>query len=291
MNGIFLIDKPVGVSSFYVTTQVKRKLGQSKVGHAGTLDPMASGVLPVMAGRATKLIDMLPNQTKRYRATMMLGMTTDTLDTTGEVLSDQPVFSTKEDIEKLLLEFTGEIEQIPPMYSALNVGGEKLYNIARRGGQVERAPRKCTIFSIDLVEVLSDDRYVIDVLCSKGTYIRSLIDDIGLKLGCGAVMTALRRTQAGGFSIEKCVSLSDFMALPIEKTLNRPENVLEECGKIRVTQAQARRFSNGGALDVDRLMPPNKFAEEFYRVYDDGEFLGLGRIENGRLKPRWVNEK
>lgn len=290
MNGIFLIDKPVGVSSFYVTSQVKRKLNQRKVGHAGTLDPMASGVLPIMAGRATKLIDLLPSQTKRYVATFMLGMTTDTLDTTGEVLTDQPVLVSESDVRAVLPQFRGEITQIPPMYSALHSGGEKLYELARRGVSIERQPRSCTIYNLELAQALSDDRYVIDVTCSKGTYIRTLIDDIGAALGCGAVMTALRRVEAGDFKIERCISLADFVQLDIEDTMCSPESVLDAYSALTVTPPQARRFKNGGALDVIRLTLPND-RTELLRVYGGEEFIGLGKVENGQLKPQWVDEK
>lgn len=202
MDGIIILDKPEDFTSFDMVAKMRRLLGTRKVGHAGTLDPMATGVLPIFVGRATKCCDILPNQNKRYTATFQLGYTTDTLDATGRVLTRTEVSATKEDVEKALESFRGEIMQLPPMYSAIQINGKRLYDLARQGIEIEREKRPVTITELNLLS--ADDTqhiYQIDVACSKGTYIRTLCADIGEALGCGATMTALRRTEAAGFSI------------------------------------------------------------------------------------------
>ncbi|MBQ2676562.1 MAG: tRNA pseudouridine(55) synthase TruB [Clostridia bacterium] len=287
MNGIVLIDKPRGVTSFKVTASVRKKLNQKRVGHAGTLDPMATGVLPVMVGQAARLTDLLPSQQKRYVAEFMLGMTTDTLDCEGEVLTDQPVNCTKDDVLAVINSFVGEITQVPPMYSALKKDGVRLYDLARQGIEVKREKRTVTIYSIDLTDC-GDDRYTIDVLCSKGTYIRTLIDDIGLKLGCGAFMTALRRTQSNGFDISQCIPLDEFMQSDIKDTVKSPEYGLMQYPEVVVTSPQAVRFKNGGELDLNRLKVNN--LQGYLRVYGPDNFIGLGEVldEKGVLKPKCV---
>ena len=204
MDGIIILDKPEDFTSFDMVAKMRRLLGTRKVGHAGTLDPMATGVLPIFVGRATKCCDILPNQNKRYTATFQLGYTTDTLDATGRVLTRTEVSATKEDVEKALESFRGEIMQLPPMYSAIQINGKRLYDLARQGIEIEREKRPVTIMELNLLS--ADDTqhiYQIDVACSKLTYIRTLCADIGEALGCGATMTALRRTEAAGFSIDK----------------------------------------------------------------------------------------
>ena len=202
MDGIIILDKPEDFTSFDMVAKMRRLLGTRKVGHAGTLDPMATGVLPIFVGRATKCCDILPNQNKRYTAAFQLGYTTDTLDATGRVLTRTEVSATKEDVEKALESFRGEIMQLPPMYSAIQINGKRLYDLARQGIEIEREKRPVTIMELNLLS--ADDTqhiYQIDVACSKGTYIRTLCADIGEALGCGATMTALRRTEAAGFSL------------------------------------------------------------------------------------------
>ena len=286
MNGFVLINKPCGMTSFKVTGAIKHKTGEKRCGHAGTLDPIATGVLPVMIGRATRLIDLIDDNKKTYKAEIVFGLTTDTLDCEGEVLTDQPVNITEDEINKALKDFEGEITQIPPMYSALSKDGVKLYKLARKGIEVERKQRKTTIFSIKLLKFDGVDTAEIEVVCSKGTYIRTLIDDLGIKLKCGAFMSKLQRTYGSGFSIENCITLSDFLDSDIEKTVIPADKAVMSFPAVFVTQNQSKRFKNGNELDLKRL----KIAEKanYYRVYFGEEFLGLGEIKNDSLKPKCV---
>lgn len=286
MNGFVLINKPCGVTSFSVTGKVRRALSADKAGHAGTLDPIATGVLPVMVGRATKLIDILPDEKKTYLAGFMLGMTTDTLDCEGEVLTDQPVNVTKEQLQSAIALFTGEIEQIPPMYSALSKDGVKLYQLARKGIEVERKARRITIFSNELVSYDENTNIgVMRVSCSKGTYIRTLIDDIGMQLSCGAFMTTLTRESGSGFDIESCVSLEDFLDWP-EKYFIDVENCLRNFPKVYVSSSQAKRFSNGGSLDIARCKLVGRSG--IFRVYGEDRLIGLGEIIDNELRLKWL---
>ncbi len=287
MTGVICIDKCQGKTSFDVVAAVRRLTGERKAGHTGTLDPMATGVLPVMLGGATRFLDFLPDSDKRYRAVFELGRTTDTLDDTGTVLTTSKVECSKEDVLATASKFTGEITQIPPMYSAVSVNGRRLYELARKGETVERPERKATVYSLQVVS--SDEvnnRYTIDVSCSKGTYIRTLIDDIGRELGCGAVMTALRRTCAMGLDEENSVTLERLGEICSEENgvnsiLIPVEKLLEVYPFVRVTAAQGKRFSNGGELDGGRL--PVNIQDGLYRVIDqDGRFLGLGRGDSGQ---------
>ena len=286
MNGFVLINKPCGVTSFSVTGKVRRALSVDKAGHAGTLDPIATGVLPVMVGRATKLIDILPDEKKTYLAGFMLGMTTDTLDCEGEVLTEQPVNVTKEQIESAIAHFTGKIDQVPPMYSALSKDGVKLYQLARKGIEVERKARSITIFSNELVSYDENTNIgIMRVCCSKGTYIRTLIDDIGMYLRCGAFMTTLTRERGSGFDIESCVPLEDFLECP-KKYFIDVENCLTQFPKVYVSDSQAKRFSNGGALDTARCKLVGKSG--IFRVYGNNALIGLGEIVNDELKLKWL---
>ena len=214
MNGILLIDKPQDFTSFDVVAIVRKKFGTKKVGHGGTLDPMATGVLPVFIGSATKAVDLLPDSGKSYRAGFRLGLTSDTLDIWGKLSEEKPVNIAKERLEAVLERFRGEIEQTPPMFSALKVGGRKLCDLARQGIEVERKARKITISRLDLLG-FNGKNGEIEVDCSTGTYIRSLIDDIGRALGTGAVMTELRRTRACGFTLEGCFSVDTVKTKPL----------------------------------------------------------------------------
>lgn len=288
MTGIICIDKPQGMTSFAVCSRLRKIFGEKKVGHAGTLDPLATGVLPVMIGGATKFLSHLPEHDKGYLAEFELGKTTDTLDITGNLTGEFPVNCNDEQVRYAIESFKGKIMQVPPMYSAVSVGGKRLYELARSGVEVERQSREIEIKKLDMLPK-NGDYYVIDVLCSKGTYIRSLIDDIGKKLGTGAVMTSLCRTQACGFSLADCNDLESLFAAKeagedMQKYLLPVENVFLQFEKLTVSQAQSIRFKNGGALDAERIKSP--IAESaVYRVYSPcGEFLGLGMEENSQLK-------
>ena len=287
MNGIICVHKKQDITSFGVCAKLRGILHEKKVGHTGTLDPMAEGVLPVLLGGATRFLNYLPESDKGYRASFILGKTTDTLDITGSVTAEYEVHATEADVLNAIASFKGKIMQTPTMYSAVSVNGKRLYQLARRGIEVERNEREIEIKKLELV-AFNNGEYVIDVFCSKGTYIRSLIDDIGKKLGCGAVMTSLVRTSAMGFTLENCVTLEelqrrkdenigfDDLILPLEK-------VLAVYDKITVSPAQSVRFKNGGALDLARIKK-RLIDEEIYRVYDpNGDFLGLGQAVNQEL--------
>lgn len=295
MTGIICLDKQEHMTSFSAVARARRITGEKKAGHAGTLDPMATGILPVLFGGATRFMEFLPVHDKGYRARIQLGMTTDTLDTTGTVLTRSGVRVSKAQVEQALAAFRGDILQVPPMYSALSKNGVRLYELARRGEKVERQARPVTIYRLELTEFDGQTQEcTLNVLCSKGTYIRSLADDLGRMLGCGAVMSGLRRTYAAGFSLKDCVTLDTLSELAQQGKLSQCmiplERVLAAYPSLSVTQAQAVRFANGGALDADRL----RFAEKrdgLFRVYSpDERFLGLGELlpEERELKVRRV---
>lgn len=297
MTGIIILDKPSGITSFGAVARVRRICSEKKCGHSGTLDPMATGVMTVLLGGATRFCELLPNHDKEYVATFRLGITTDTLDITGKVLTETSVNATKADVEEALESFTGEISQLPPMYSAVSVNGQRLYDLARQGIEVERQARKVMIYSADLLEADEDKHeYKISVACSSGTYIRTLIDDIGKKLGCGAVLTVLRRTRANGMSVENAVTVEQLEAAAANGKLDSlvisVEKALESYPSVQVTEAQAKRFSNGGELDLNRIKCPKMLG--YYRVYDHNEkFLGLGEIadsENLLVKRVYVEK-
>ena len=277
------MDKPEDFTSFDIVAKLRRLLGTRKVGHAGTLDPMATGVLPIFVGRATKCCDILPDQNKRYTATFELGYTTDTLDATGRVLTRTPVQAGKAQVQAALEQFRGEIMQLPPMYSAIQINGRRLYDLARQGIEIEREKRPITIHHLELLEAdEQENRYVIDVACSKGTYIRTLCADIGEALGCGATMTALRRTQAAGFSLADSLTLEQADQLAeqgklIERLLP-VETVFECLPKIVLCAAQERMYRNGVRLDLSRLdgMPAlGNWAGDILICGEDGTFLGV----------------
>lgn len=288
MTGIICVNKHEDITSFGVVAKIRGIMGQRKAGHTGTLDPMATGVLPIMLGGATRFLDYLPDSNKSYRATFMPGMTTDTLDITGTVTGRYPVTVQYGDVQEILQKFTGVIEQVPPMFSAKSVDGVRLYELARQGVEIQRQPCRVEIFSLELVDY-SDNRYTIDVTCSKGTYIRSLIDDIGRELGCGAVMTSLCRTGAMGFDLSQCYTLDELQrrrdnGIGFEDCVISVDAMFECYKRISVSPAQAKRFFNGGELDVNRLKQ-RVDSNEMCRVYDpEGVFLGLGRREGDCLK-------
>mgnify|MGYP004648957637 FL=1 len=290
MTGIICVNKEKDITSFGVVAKLRGITGEKKAGHTGTLDPMATGVLPVMFGGATRFLNFLPDCDKGYRATFKLGMTTDTLDITGEVTSQSEVAVSVEDIKKVMRDFVGIIDQIPPMFSAKSVDGVRLYDLAREGKTVEREACKVEIKELELVAFdETEHTYQIDVLCSKGTYIRSLIDDIGKKLGCGAVMTELCRTRAMGFDLSDCVTLAELQERKdsgkgFDDVLIDIERMFDCYKKVRVSPAQSTRFFNGGALDINRVQK-NIMPDEICAVYrDKNEFLGLGQRQVEELK-------
>lgn len=299
MNGILVIDKPKEFTSFDVIAVVRRITGQRKAGHTGTLDPNATGVLPVLLGSATKVQDLILNHNKTYEAKFSLGLTTDTLDIWGEVVSRCVSHHKKADLIEILPVFTGEIEQIPPMFSAVQKNGQRLYDLARKGIEVEREARKVTVYRLELLnfdEETQEGRLLVE--CSKGTYIRTIIDDIGKRLGCGAVMTELRRTEACGFSLEDSITLDKAKQLAqsgeLIKYVRSVESMFAQCGYVAVTDAQAKRFLNGGALDISRtyLARVNVQDKDIYRVKTkDNRFLGLGIVDlkSGLLKIHFLN--
>lgn len=279
MQGLILLDKPQGITSFGAAAALRRLCGEKRIGHTGTLDPMATGVLPILLGQATRLSSVLITAEKRYTATVKLGLTSDTLDITGKLLSTCDVNISPDEFEAALQQFRGEISQLPPMYSAIKKDGVRLYSLARQGVEVERTPRNVTIKELELIEALPDNEYVIDVLCSKGTYIRSLADDIGKALGCGAVLTSLRRTMTAGFSIDECTPLEKFEENGAQKYILPADRAVMHLGEVRVSQPQGVRFCNGGGLSLSRLSLSEDCCDEaLLRVYAPGGFLGLGKI-------------
>ena len=293
MTGFIILDKPEGITSFIGGAIVRRVTKEKKTGHTGTLDPMATGVLPVAVGNATRFIELLPSHDKGYRASFKLGITTDTLDITGTVLTTSDNIPDEEDVKKAISHFKGETEQLPPMYSAIKKDGKRLYELARQGIEVEREKRTVTIYNCDFVS-FENGEYTIDVKCSKGTYIRSLISDIGDMLGCGAVMTTLRRTLSNGFSIDEAHTEDELKgAEDVTEFLIPVDKALEAYPAIKVSEAQAKRFRNGGELDAARLH--TKLTPSLYRVYSpDDKFLGLGEYRENEtnlfVKRVFVND-
>ncbi|MBQ6263963.1 MAG: tRNA pseudouridine(55) synthase TruB [Clostridia bacterium] len=287
MTGILLVDKPEGLTSFGTLIKIKKIIKQKKCGHCGTLDPMATGVLTVLLGGATKFAEILPDSTKAYRATVKTGIVTDTLDITGRELETNEAAVTKDDFEAAAKRFLGRIKQVPPMYSAVSVDGKRLYELARKGETVERRERDAEIFSLDVVDYDSEKgEFTLDVACSSGTYIRTLADDIGRALGCGAALTALRRTVANGYSVENALTLEELEKAAgngeLEKHILTVDGALETYPAVYVTGAQAARFGNGGELMTDRLRGVSK--PGYYRVYaPGGAFLGAGENRDGSL--------
>ncbi|MGN0162419.1 MAG: tRNA pseudouridine(55) synthase TruB [Candidatus Ornithomonoglobus sp.] len=279
MNGVVIVDKPQGRTSHDVVAMLRRVYKTRRVGHTGTLDPLATGVLPVCVGNATKAADMLTAADKRYTAVFELGNRTDTLDIEGKVLEECPVNVTDEEIRRAVEKFKGEQEQLPPMYSAIKQNGKKLYELAREGKEAERKPRKINIYSIDILKI--DLPYVtIDAHCSKGTYIRSLCDDIGAELGCGAVMTELRRTETAGFKISQAYTVERLRAMEDpEAALIPTDSLFKELPKIHLNEKQERSIINGV-----RMTWRGGDEGQRYRLYGaDGRFLCVSEIKEQRL--------
>ncbi len=281
MNGILLIDKEPDWTSSDVVVKLKGILGQRRVGHSGTLDPMATGLLVVFAGRATRAVEFAESDAKRYTAGLRLGVTTDTQDITGNILKTADVRMDEDTLCRTLRSFEGESFQVPPMYSAIRVGGRRLYDIARSGGEIERPPRRIEIGEIRLLGREGED-WLLDVKCSKGTYIRTLCHDIGEKLGCGGCMSSLRRTEAGGFHVSDAVTIGQIQRLKdegaLESRLLPVDSLFSGLPACTVSDAAEKKIRCGtqvatGEKDGD------------YRVYgSNGAFLMLGRAENGTMK-------
>jgi len=287
MDGILCIDKPEGFTSHDVVAKCRGILGTRKIGHGGTLDPIATGVLPLFIGNATKACDILPVQDKRYTASFELGIVTNTQDITGQVLSRSAVNIGRPQMEETINSFIGRHEQLPPMYSAIRVDGRRLYDLARQGVEIEREPRPVNFHSIKLMSWdESTHRGEIDVHCSRGTYIRTLCHDIGQALGCGAAMTALRRTESCGFMLKDCITLDEVQGLKdngmIEGRLLPVQNVFIGYPRLDLDKRQTKMFSDGLKLSLKRLGLLE--TQDDLAVYGaDGGFLGIA-------EPRWETD-
>jgi tRNA pseudouridine55 synthase len=282
MNGIIIVNKPKGCTSFGVIAALRKVFNQKKIGHTGTLDPLATGVLPVLLGSSAKALQFIKEHPKQYIASMKLGVTTDTQDITGNILRTSPVQISLEDIKNALQQFIGKIYQIPPMYSAIKKNGKKLYEFARKGIDVKREKRLINILIIDLLKYDAQNQIVkIKVTCSPGTYIRTLISDVGDLLLCGAAMADLVRTQSDGFSLENSFSAQQLKTLSMEdlsKIIIPTSYVLKHYDAISVTEAQKTRFKNGGGLSFDRIDISNDSIKngKIYQISCNNKFIGLG---------------
>ncbi len=293
MQGIILLNKPKDMTSFGAVAAVRRICGTKRVGHTGTLDPLAEGVLPVLVGRATALSSYITDGEKSYTAKVRLGLTTDTEDITGNVLSQNAVSVTEEQLKDVVSDFLGEQQQIPPMYSAISRDGVRLYKLARQGIEVEREARNITIYDIACRDFDKAEFYL-DVTCSKGTYIRSLCRDIGGALGCGAVMTELVRTASAGFSLSETVSLDELTPDNVREHLLPADRALQKLPQLNITEKQAVRFSNGGELDIIRTGLKDPIDGTLLRVKFGEVLLGIGRVdcEKGQIRVACViNDK
>ena len=285
VSGVLIVNKHAGVTSHRIISACRKLFDTPKVGHTGTLDPMATGVLPILLGRAVKASDYLMMHDKEYVCQMKLGLTTDTEDITGEVLTTSDAIPDEESVLEACRCFTGKIMQVPPMYSALKVGGRKLVDIAREGGEVERKAREVEIYSLDC-EKIDDATYRLDVACSKGTYIRTLCSDIGKKLGCGAVMSSLIRTRTGDFTLDQSVTVDELDAMAFEDRLKLPiatETLFEHLPVVYLNDFYAKLIRSGAPVFQKKLkldMEPG----ELIRIRHRGVFVALGRseIEDGK---------
>lgn len=280
--GVLPVNKPEGFTSFDVIAVLRGVLHERRLGHTGTLDPMATGVLPVLIGTATKAADIIPENEKSYLAGFKLGIAADTLDITGKITDRTDKKLVLSDLEEVLPRFKGSISQLPPMYSAVQVGGKRLYDLARQGIEVEREPRQVEIYHISLKSFDENTQEgSLEVSCSKGTYIRSLIDDIAKAAGSLGVMTSLVRTSSQGFMLKDCLTLDEIKACgDIESKIISADSLFTCYDRIDLSEKQARMYKNGVRLDPCRVKGGQ--AEGIYRVYS-GEFLGLCRIENGEM--------
>ena len=278
-NGIVIIDKPAGWTSMDVCAKLRGILKTKKIGHAGTLDPMATGVLPVFVGQATRAVSFAEGGEKEYVAGLRLGRTTNTQDTEGETLTQSPVTVGREELEAVLPRFTGEISQIPPMFSAIKINGQKLYDLARQGKEVERKARAVTIFALEVVEQVSETDYILRIRCSKGTYVRTLCHDIGQALGCGGCMFSLRRTMAAGFTLDESVTL-ERMQEGGEALLRPTDSLFRDRPDYRLkTEKQEERCRNGNPFFIQENLPEGE-----YRIYGrEGAFLCLSRLQGDTM--------
>ena len=275
MNGIVIVNKPQGWTSQDVTARLRRVFGTRRIGHGGTLDPMATGVLPVFVGRATRGVEFFEHAEKTYEATLRLGLHTDTEDITGTVLVERPVEVTREQFEKALENFRGEILQVPPMYSALKINGQKLCDLARKGKEVERQARPITIYKLECLEFDGVTARLL-VHCSKGTYIRTLCKDIGESLGCGGCMASLCRVTAGEYTLEGSVALETLLECEDPGVYLRPvDSMFTNFEAVKLTENQEKRCRNGNSFSI-------KLPDGTYRAYGkDEEFLMLAKVEEG----------
>ena len=290
MTGILLIDKPQGFTSFDVVAKVRGIAATRKAGHGGTLDPMATGVLPLFLGSATKACDILPNQTKAYLAQFQLGVVTDTQDMTGKVLEEHPVQAGRREVEEALNGFRGKFLQVPPMYSAVWVNGQRLYDLAREGREVEREPRPVEVHRLELVRAEEEKHlYTVEVSCSKGTYIRTICHDIGRLLGCGASLTALRRTQSSGWRVEDAITIPRAQALAdrgeLESALLPVESAFLLYPELVLSRKDSGHFVNGVRMTARRFRVGPENGTMRIKS-EDGAFLGLGAVDgpSGELR-------
>lgn len=287
LNGIINIHKEAGFTSHDVVAKMRGICRQKKIGHTGTLDPQATGVLPVCMGSATKLCDMLTDKDKEYVAELLLGQVTDTQDTTGQVLEEHPVTVSEEAVREAIASFVGDYNQVPPMYSALKVNGKKLYELAREGKEVERAARPVFISEIEVLE-MNLPVVKMRVACSKGTYIRTLCADIGKKLGCGGTMQSLVRTRVGNFLLSEAVSLRQLEELrdadKLETVLLPVDSVFAECPALHVQEKWRKLLDNGNSFYANQTLENHTYPiGEWVRVYrEDGSFVGVYAYDNGR---------
>lgn len=281
MNGIILIDKPQGWTSHDVVGKLRGILHERRIGHSGTLDPLATGLLVVFIGRATRAVEFAEADRKEYVAGLRLGMNTDTQDITGRIISKETDIPDEPEVRIAIERFRGELEQIPPMYSAVKIGGKKLYELARKGESIERKPRHITIFGLEITG-RSDNDYILDVVCSKGTYIRTLCHDIGAALGCGGCMSSLRRTKSGVFSVDNAYTIAEIQEAADrgeeEKLLLPIDTLFAGYPKLSVDADSEKKLKNGCIINTSS--PDGRF-----RVYsEDGEFLLLGDVKDGVMK-------
>ena len=278
-SGILIIDKTQGWTSMDVCAKLRGIFREKRIGHAGTLDPMATGVLPVFIGRATRAVEFASEGQKEYVAGLRLGLVTNTQDTSGEVLEERPFRGSLQDLEGVLDRFRGDIQQVPPMYSAIKINGKKLYELARKGREVERQPRPVTIHSLTLEGQTGPAEFTLRVRCSKGTYVRTLCHDIGLALGCGGCMSSLRRTMAAGFSLDRAVTLEQVQQAEDPAALLLPVDAyFSDRPALTLPSALEKKVRNGMTVVMPEIIPGE------YRVYGQGgDFLALGRAENGKL--------
>lgn len=281
ISGILNINKEVGISSNKCVSLVKKALDTRKVGHTGTLDLEASGVLPIVVGKATRVSDFLMDERKEYITEAIFGKRTDTLDYDGQVVATSDVTFTRDDLEKEMENFTGEITQIPPMYSALKVNGQKLYDLARKGIEVERKKRQVNIYSFDIID-FNFPKATFKITCSKGTYIRTLIDDLGENLGSYAYVNSLTRSKVGDFYLEDAINSDDLLNMSREEVLKKLKPVdyaLKAYPKVILDKSYLKQATNGMTMEVDQMD-----VDSLHRVYVEDEFIGLGKAHKSKDK-------